>query len=91
LLAEIVIVYDPAAREESELREMVVVPVSPEIVQEPESIRPVGTVRVGSVQPSALISVTDRVAVPGVPIFKLLFEMLALKAGVGVSGATDIF
>jgi hypothetical protein len=87
-----VTVYDPATREEPELREMVVVPVRPETVQDLEEVRPVGTSTVGSAQSDVLISVTDRVAeLVGLPICKLLFETLALNAGVGVAGATDTF
>jgi hypothetical protein len=81
-------VWEPTVGEEPELREMVFALVRPSPSQDSERVKPVGTVTVGSAQSDVLISVTDRVAVMVVLSCKLLFEMLALKARVGVAGNT---
>jgi hypothetical protein len=87
-------VYDPAAIEALSLKLIVAVLVKSVLgVKAVISKLPKAPSKstVGFAQVDVLISVTDRVAVPSVPICKLLFETLALNAGVGVAGATDTF
>jgi hypothetical protein len=82
-----VIVYDPATIEVFSLKLIVAVLVKPVsdskvVISKLPEASPKSTV--GFVHSVALISVTDRVAVPSVPSCKLLFEIFALNDRTGV-------